>query len=416
MDSGLKLRVSKYLMGTDIPRNGVIANIYALDPDKSQNSKRNLVIPVGYGARYETVNLEPGNYLVEALLPSGDILSQEAATKEGQFPEVDLQGEHSAHEWHSLHNLLGNVEAGDSYYRSYDRVKEWSSLDVWALRNPPPELRSGTPEGSRAWQSLVKWTAKGSAQAMDDIGPSLEVSLPNDRDGATQVHSFRMGAEHLPKEQLPRWYALAKSVKALQLVSVPAPWFNLDNSHELPVELLVRQSEGGDLEASFSVPDLDLSTALGYMSRGALQAAAHLVDQADAVNMLFLKWTNPLGAAGGAYILLGTQPLTDTRPWHEWVRNLMNHFPWLPDGAIQYAWLQLRQGSSPENRRRAREALIKAFSRGIPYYTLGLQWMIDGLTLLGEDDKEAQRMLRSVQQVTWRADMSQTFTSIGLAR
>jgi hypothetical protein len=96
------------------------------------------------------------------------------------------------------------------------------------------------------------------------------------------------------------------------------------------------------------------------------------------------------------------------------VKNVMNFFPWLPDGAIQYAWLQLQQSPSPENRARAREALIMAFNRGIPYYTLGLQWMIDGLTLLGEDDQEAQRMLRAVQQISWRSDTSQTFTSIRL--
>ena len=94
----------------------------------------------------------------------------------------------------------------------------------------------------------------------------------------------------------------------------------------------------------------------------------------------------------------------------------MNYFPWLPDGAIQYAWLQLRQSPSEENRDRARKALITAFRRGVPYYTLGLQWMVDGLTLLGEDDQEAQRMLQAVQQISWRSDTSQTFTSIALAR
>ena len=412
MGSGLKLRVDKHLQGTNIPRKGVIVNIYALE---GQTSKRNIIVPVGKGSDdkkdYKEIDLAPGAYLVEAVLPSGDIISREAVAEEGLWQEIELQGDPSAHEWHSFHNLLGNVESQKSYSRRRDAVPELPPLHVWTIKTLPHQLRSGR----ETWQTLSSWISKGSTQILHDLKPWLEISPTIESDKATQLHSFRMGAEDLEKQYLPRWYSLVNTKKTTQLVSVPAPWFNLTSEKELTVNLLTQLEEGA-IKASFSIPDLDLSTALGYMTRGALQAAAQLVDEAQAVEMLFQKGTNPLGAVGGAYILLGTERVTEQRPWHNWVENLMNRFPWLPDGAIQYAWLQLTQASSQESRSRARAALITAFNRGLPYYTLGLQWMINGLTLLAEDDDEAQEMLSAVQKISWRADTSQTFTSIALAR
>ncbi|HEX5885255.1 MAG TPA: hypothetical protein VFY67_12010 [Pyrinomonadaceae bacterium] len=421
MASGLKLRVLKNLNGADLPGNGVIANVYALDPENAEATKRNIVIPVGF-VDYKQVDLSPGEYLVEAVLPSGDILSKEATAKADTWIEVDLEAENSAHEWQGVHNLLGHVESEEPY----NRVRSMENLEVsrraaprfgvWQIRTLPPQLNDEGPDGHRMWQTLADWIEAGPSQFFNDLKLSLRSSSPKAQDSSTELHSFFMDARGLPREHLPRWYSLVTGSKQMKLLSLPIPWFNLKTEEELPVEVLVQESNDGDLTASFSISDTDLCTALGYMSRGALRAAAQLVDQAEAVDMLFQKFTNPLGAAGGAYILLGTEPVTQRRPWHDWVQNLMNYFPWLPDGAIQYAWLQLRQSPSKENRDRARQALITAFRRGVPYYTLGLQWMVDGLTLLGEDDQEAQRMLQAVQQISWRSDTSQTFTSIALAR
>lgn len=419
MTSGLKLRVRKNLNGADIP-NGVIANVYALEPGRAQATKRDIVIPVGF-FDYKEVALDPGEYLVEAVLPSGDILAKEATARADSWTEVDLEAENSAHEWQGVHNLLGHVESDEPYYRARSatlgskiHISPAPTFGVWEIRTLPRQLKYPR-DGHQIWQMLADWIKAGPPRVFHDLRPSLIRSSPKDQDSSTELHRFFMNARRLEKEHLPRRYCLISAGETLQLLPLPIPWFNLKTQKQLPVELLVQENDR-NLTASFSIPDVDLCTALGYMSRGALRAAAQLVDQAEAVNMLFQKFTNPLGAAGGAYILLGTEPVTQKRPWHQWVQNLMNYFPWLPDGAIQYAWLQLRQSPTQENRDRARQALITAFNRGVPYYTLGLQWMIDGLTLLGEDDQEAQRMLRSVQQISWRLDTSQTFTSIALAR
>ena len=417
MACGLQLRVDKYLEGTEIPSNGVMANVYALGPNKQTNSKRSLVIPVGDGQSYSTVNLEPGNYLVEAILPSGDIISDEKTVNEGEWPKVDLRAEHSAHEWHSWHNLVGSVESHSSYYRTYNASKHGQSLQVWTIKKWPPNLQIGSAIDRNQWELLGEQPESLPRRLLGVSPPSSAVLMSTgDYDDETAAYSFLIGAGGLPKNALPRWFALVQSNTAASLATIPSPWFDLNTGLELEAKLLIRQRAEEGIEAAFSLIDSHIGTALGYMARGALQSALQILSHDRALDMLFNKWDNPLGAAAGAYVLIGTKTSTDQRHWHEWVSNLMNNFPWLPDGAIQRAWLLLAQASSDEHLIQAREALITAYDRGLPYYSLGLQWMIDGLTLLGEEDAKAKQMLSRVQKVAWRADMSHPFTTITLKR
>jgi hypothetical protein len=106
----------------------------------------------------------------------------------------------------------------------------------------------------------------------------------------------------------------------------------------------------------------------------------------------------------------------EKKDWHQWIGNLRRDFEWLPDGAIQYAWLKLKQADLEKNRAEVREALFQAYGRGLPYYSLGLQWLLDGLSLLGDDDLEARERLKAVQRISWRADMSNLFTALTLGR
>ena len=66
------------------------------------------------------------------------------------------------------------------------------------------------------------------------------------------------------------------------------------------------------------------------------------------------KSDNPFAAAAGAYVLISTQEGPDKQTWHSWVKNLMDWYPWLPDGAIQYGRLRIRdQGSEAISKKHA---------------------------------------------------------------
>jgi hypothetical protein len=409
LSSGLQLRLSKYLLGADVPNNGVVANIYALDPDRHANSRRNVVIPVGHGGKFQRVELEPGHYLVEAMMPSGDIVSQEADAVEGLWQEVKLKAEPSAHEWHSWQNLLGNVQSFSGYYAAdkpdLPNYEVLLSRDRW----PPPH--------NYTWDVLADIIDYGELGLFHrPYWGWLQPQIPTHSDAVTQLHSFRMNYP-ASRTELPRWYAVVLAPQTARLLTVPSPWYVFDE--EVPSELLITKSVDEPIGTSWVVRDPKCCTMLGYLAQGAFQAALRVANYQDALDMLFEKFSNPLGAAAGGYLLLGAMRPDEEgdRPrWHDWIRNLMNYFEWLPDGAIQYAWLKLRQGELERNRQEARAALFEAYNRGLPYYSLGLRWLVDGLTLLGEDDDEAKQRLRMVQEVAWHADMSNLFTALTMRR
>jgi hypothetical protein len=387
---------------------GAVGNVYALDPNRKRGGRRNLTVPVGNGKSYEEVGLEPGRYLVELLLPSGDILTEEAAVETGQWVQVQFKEEGTAHEWHCWPNLLGNVESAHGYRKS--AITAASPVEVWEVHD-----QGGPASGGRIWNVLPD-LVHGST--------GLDLPLVSSRFGG---HSSPLASAHSDEgtriyrlvsgsgRSTDRRYVLASFQSSLELASVPSPWHNVWGSL-VPVELFIRLSEGTKMNMAFSVLDQDLGTALGYMARGALQSAMHLISQRQVIEILFNKRESPLAAAAAGYILLGTQKGSESAQWHGWIPNLKEWFQWLPDGAIQYAWLCLKQGSSPQSLSNARQALTEAYNRGLPYYSLGLQWMLDGFTLLGDEDEEVRRMSTAVQRVAWRANMSQPFTTISLAR
>jgi hypothetical protein len=148
------------------------------------------------------------------------------------------------------------------------------------------------------------------------------------------------------------------------------------------------------------------------MTRGALPTAERLFDQAR--EMLFRKLSNPLAASGGGYVLLGTEHSSGPKEWHGWISNLMNWFDWLPDGAIQHGWLKLKHRKSGDDLAEARDALFTAYRRGLPFYSVGLQWLIDGLTLFAPHDRDAEEMLQNVYRVAARTNPNEPFTIVRL--
>lgn len=414
MNSGLQLRLNKYLFGMDVPDNGVVANIYALDADQHKNSKRNVVIPVGYSGDFRRVELEPGRYLIEAIMPSGDIICQEAETAEGKWPEVVLQAEHSAHEWHSWQNLLGNVQSTYGY-NAFAEKGFMPNYEVLLIKKARPEFQSGTPLAKRVWPVLADISSQKISNLLSSqsLGP-VQPIIPTESDAGTELHSFVMSYGGDLTKDVPRWYVVVASSQSARLVTIPGPWFS--PQHEVPTELLVTKNADESIGTSWAIQDRTLGTVLGYLANGALQVALNVANHHSALEMLFNKYENPLGAAGGGYILIGTMKADESPDWHNWIKNLRRDFRWLPDGAIQYAWLKLKQADVEKNRSEAREALFEAYDRGLPYYSLGLQWLLDGLTLLGEQDAEATKRLKAVQRVSWLADMSNLFTTLSIGR
>jgi hypothetical protein len=126
---------------------------------------------------------------------------------------------------------------------------------------------------------------------------------------------------------------------------------------------------------------------------------------------LYDKRLNPFAAAAGGYVLARTFDRTFSPDWLAWTGNLMNWFPWLPDGAILHGWLQWKQLGNAEI---AQACFHKAVERGVPVFTEGLRMLSQGLAHLPADIRNSELthgMLARARAYAIASDPRQVFTT-----
>ena len=463
--SVIKVRLYQFLQGN---RSHVLGNIYALGVGRGRKGKarqiRNALIPAGDFTdadvwSWGTFEVPPGHYLVEAVLPSSEHVEEEVyLEEEGKVQEVRLRGPNSPHEWLSWHTFQDS--ATPSRLRQLDvahigwRISPLQQgVEVVAL--PPQCLKPPvSPE-----IPLVSWSSMCSlvnsknhaanacfrttldSSRTSALGVTVTPVVEGQSEPAVTVHHFAAsgsvtwrgydtGRRYISydKEKVSRFFAVISVDNIIrEIASLPVPWLQVDHEGEALVDLLVSNAELELPSARESirnplskivVQDRLMAGMFGYLTSGDLPRAAILASQGQARDLLFYKWDNPIAAAAGAYILISgqqVQHIFTPEEWHKWVRNLMDWFPWMADGAIQYGWLQLWKGDDTE----ARKAFINAFERGLPFYSIGVRWLLDGLTILAGDaarekneDAEVANALNTVYVVARHTNMAQSFTIV----
>ncbi|RCR71262.1 hypothetical protein [Larkinella punicea] len=157
---------------------------------------------------------------------------------------------------------------------------------------------------------------------------------------------------------------------------------------------------------------------LSYLMNGDFQSIGKLRNEVLelAQRSLFGKREDPLGAVIGGYVLLQTM---DVLGFSNWTENLYNWFPNIPDGAVIHGWTLLKQETP--NLIQASELFIEAVNRGIPYYTIGLRRLYDGLNLLAAHSslnkepivkEKIQKALNKLRSVVSKADWNQPVTTL----
>lgn len=272
-------------------------------------------------------------------------------------------------------------------------------------------------------------TGTSLAQAVAELPlePKRRVIAPlaaRDADELSRIYWLESGKQAFAKMPARTYFFASGEGFASQYCVLPIPWQQVDFSGEAPVQVMVRIGEGAEkakmrrpdpFRLAVAVQDRMIGTVLGYLATGELPAAAVLVERAR--DMLFQKMANPLAATAGAYVLLASKLLDEPEPWHGWIKNLNQGFPWIPDGAIQYAWLCLQQQDADLDV--ARGALLEGYRRGLPYFSRGVRLLMDGLTLFsnearqaGHKDEEVDEALVVVTTLAARTNMRQPFTTV----
>src|SRR5712692_2393674 len=73
------------------------------------SKSQEVVIPSGTSPPIR-LDLDPGRYLVDATLPSGDLLSDEVEVFDDQDSTLELRPDESPHEWLSWQQFMGNIQ------------------------------------------------------------------------------------------------------------------------------------------------------------------------------------------------------------------------------------------------------------------------------------------------------------------
>ncbi|HEY6141608.1 MAG TPA: hypothetical protein VI670_27935 [Thermoanaerobaculia bacterium] len=229
-----------------------------------------------------------------------------------------------------------------------------------------------------------------------------------------------------------RWYPLFVRHRAFSrpespistLIAVPAGQrFGYDPGQESIVLFTRRDSVpagASPVQTLVRGARTQAETLLSYFENGVFTAARQLSAKVvrDAFSLLEDKREDPFGAAIAGYVLLRTNASReDERERQSWMLNLANWFPLIPDGAVIYgaSLLHGENGEDPTRLNEARSFLLKAVSRGIPTYTMGLRLLFDTLRSLAEereDDAELATALARVRAVAAYADWTAQTTTL----
>jgi hypothetical protein len=389
-----------------------------------------VTIPANDGRSARRIALDPGRWLIEATLPSGEVISEEIAVPKGKDVPVALHAaDHSPHEWLGWQHLVGNIEGRAKLNELQDRARKAVREAADLLRNASEprnvlERVRGVRElggdladilrAERAERPSVHFWVKPDGlrgadawtRILEPVPASAIAWSPSNDDSEAGAWLYETGALAQPTQ---RQFAHVEWLGQRFVVSLPLPWRALADQAEVRAQLMVhRPPLKYEVQMGVIVEDPDFAPMAGLMTASTLPKAAVAVKQS--YDMLFRKMLNPLGAAAGGYVLLAAGEGSGT-DWHPWIDNLNDNFPSIPDGAILKASLRLRFPKNAASYVEARTALLEAFERGIPYYSAGVSWLLDGMTLLA-DDPDIEKRMRLVHRIALRLDLSQAFTCI----
>jgi hypothetical protein len=369
----------------------------------------------------ETLEVDPGAYVVQARLPSGETVAAQANVGEGENYQVDLYPTRSPNGWVKEFQLMENSSAkiqqssqddtlsiiGSAYSRKIDMKRFLGSRQqgrsVYSIfRSSPISEQKSSEKLSSLWLRL--WS--GEAWKGFYVKPSSWFQ------GIEFEINYAV-AEVQTQEECLNYLQLGGEGLARRFIALPAGKGSL-------LKVLIRSSRTPTgLNSGLTLKVLGNSTTndfLGYIVAGTWESADFISDTILTKAKKELNDTqNPFGAVlCGYYLLLKG----DFDRLQDLPLILDQGYPWLPDGAIIHAWKILQRSVTDGDMKLARQRLIEATRRGLPIYTQCLRLLIDGLELFMEKgrsinrpDEEVERVLEHMRKYAACVNWTEPFTT-----
>jgi hypothetical protein len=411
----------------------------------------------GQSGDYATFDLpRAGYYAIEITPPRGVHISREVLVEEGEFRKETVTMESSPHEYLGWQQYAGILQR-DPYDEEASKSGEKSFLRtviqflVGSFKRPvskpskePKDLptvtapmldRAGNrwlrgiserlidfPELKDALPRVLNWPVQADLEFVTWFPP-----MPSANDGAALVNSLQQ--REIPPysalDAFPRWICFAVDGQ-VDLASVPWAWFGM-SEHRAPgdeIRFLYDRLRTGSVDRrsagylNLSIQDQRWFGLLQFLASDRMNRAGELVQQllqgGVAEEALMGKVKGPLAAVAGGIVLVTQAKTTDEQEWDQWLKNLTNWFPGIPDGAILLGSRALQRATTSADLSAAFQNLQEGYSRGIPYFSATIRILDLTLAQISNDIPEAETLRQNIAFVASRVDPTQPFPVIRL--
>jgi hypothetical protein len=443
----------------------VVANVY--DAATGMMVVPAVALPVGDQAAGR-VQVEPGTYMVEAILPSGvrirrnvtvgsdrdHLIVFTAPTVEpasisadpagrrrdlrrlGRLgPDVDrsttARAPESPRRPPEVPARLHAIPAGARWLPTVARIP---NVDVRWIEHPRPECWTFSALDELIANDDGRASGAGDLTRRLSAGATMTLNKPPESVSGHRrrwTYSFLNG-EPLGSIDLPpspdagtarRRFLLIHDERHVRLAVLPFPWLDEDVP-DVRVTVDVRDDSALRDPRMSSVPRPDTpfrvsvhvdspeaAAALRYIASSSFVTAANFVRVSGILDAELDRPLRTMLSATAAYTVLGADPSND-----ELSRLIarLSELTWLPDGAILRAALLLSAARDKVQLEEARSSLLEGYARGLPVFTRGLLWLLDGLSSF--DDDECVHKFAEVRRVASHADPNQNFVVLGMRR
>lgn len=402
---------------------------------------KELAISLGAGSA-NLVEVEPGHYVVEAYLPSGEILSTHCVVKHDAVARVELRARALSQDPAGWERLIrgsdvldwgasSNRGVRDFAYPSAGGMFSLSSDHYFASHedehtsSPHVFITTTVPSlnGGNAWASL---------RAPQSITHGIQ------QDGFTSCHlvsesknqrRFAVSStEEVPSAR--RFWAVVEHEHSINVASLPVPWQSLPSGaapwavRQQPIEVLV--ADMPDKKAMVKVAALDeqFGIMLSYLGFG---RTTHADTALRSLEDKVVSWSaprkhkqnqrvNPYAMCAAGYVAIANASARNIDCWSKVISEVHDHCPWLPDASILKGRRQLQTACSENDLMSAFASFKGAMQLGLPLFSAGLQHLMDGLSILSSVKEEAAELRARVVLAAAHVDLGQPFTVFNLPR